>query len=219
MDRTAETIASYDDCAVTYARTFRRFPLYEEPRRQFASLLSDGARIVDLGCGPGTSSAYLRDLRRGFVLDGCDLSPEMISVARREVPEARFNIQDLRQPWTSLRGPYDALVASFCIVHLDAVETDAFIDRLPSLCRDGSLLFLSWIEGSGSGFEHTSFGGPRRFWYCRHEGHALRSRLERGGWELLRHMRVRYLNPDGTFDPESFFFARWSQTAGVRREP
>jgi SAM-dependent methyltransferase len=211
MDRTTETIAAYDATAEAYARTFRDFALYQAPRREFASLLDDGARILDLGCGPGTSSAYLRDLHRGFVLEGCDLSADMLAVARREVSEARFHVQDLRQPWSSsIAGPYDALVASFCIVHLDPAETAAFLDRLPSLCRDGSLLFLSWIEGTGSGFEHASFGGEQRFWYCRHEGQALGLRLERTGWQILRQLRVRYPNPDGTFDPEGFVFARWT---------
>ena len=148
-------------------------------------------------------------LGRGFVLEGCDLSPEMIALARSHVPEGRFVVQDLRAPWP-FAGPYDALVASFCIVHLDDAETEAFLGRLPSLCRAGSLLYLSWIDGAGAGFETASFARDRRFWYCRHDGGRLRARLERAGWHILHDLRVDYPNADGTFDPERFVFARWA---------
>jgi SAM-dependent methyltransferase len=207
MDRTALTIESYDGCAATYARTFRDFALYEAPRRTFAALLSDGARVLDLGCGPGTGSAYLRDLGRGFVFEGCDLSSEMITLARREIPDGTFLVHDLRDPWP-FRGPYDAILASFCIVHLDPAETAAFLDRLVEVGRPGTHLALSWIEGSGSVVDSASFSDGRRFWYCRHQGADLRRRLESTGWYILRELSIDYSNPDGSVEPEGFLFAR-----------
>jgi SAM-dependent methyltransferase len=183
MDHTSTTVNSYDACAHAYDKKFSDFPLYEAPRQEFAELLTDGARILDLGCGPGTMSAYLANLDRAFVLEGFDLSPQMIAMAHRKLPDGRFWIHDLRAPF-HLAGPYDALVASFCIVHLNDVETAEFLDRLHPLCKRGSQLYLSWIDGVGGGLETTSFGGEQQFWYCRHDGQRLRSRLEHLNWKM-----------------------------------
>jgi 2-polyprenyl-3-methyl-5-hydroxy-6-metoxy-1,4-benzoquinol methylase len=208
MDHTSTNINSYDVCAPAYDKKFSDFPLYAVPRQEFAQSLTDGMRVLDLGCGPGTMSAYLQELDRGFVLEGFDLSSQMIELARRKLPEGRFWIHDLRTPF-SFPGLYDVLVASFCIVHLDEVETAEFLSRLHPLCKSGSQLFLSWIDGIGASLESTSFGGEHQFWYCRHDGQQLRTQLEQLNWKVLRDFRVNYPNPDGTFDREGFIFAQW----------
>jgi SAM-dependent methyltransferase len=208
MDHSSTTINSYDACALAYDKIYGDFPLYAAPRREFAELLSDGACILDLGCGPGTMSAYLQELDRAFVLEGFDLSSQMVALAHQKLPDSRFWIHDLRAPF-QFPLQYDALVASFCIVHLNEAETEEFLGRLHPLCKTGSRLYLSWIDGTGAGFEKTSFGGEQQFWYCRHDGRRLRSRLEYLNWTVLRDFRVDYPNPDGTVDREGFIFARW----------
>ncbi|NPC96580.1 class I SAM-dependent methyltransferase [Nocardioides sp. zg-DK7169] len=54
------------------------------------------ARVVDLGCGTGTLTRLLTD--EGYVVDGLDLSPEMVRRARAKVPEARFTVGDAADP-------------------------------------------------------------------------------------------------------------------------
>ena len=207
MERSATTIGSYDACADAYDSKYADFPLYAGARNEFAELLTDGARILDLGCGPGTMSAFFHGLDRKFVLEGFDLSPRMVELASYKLPQGRFWTQDLRATF-DLRGQYDALIASFCIVHLNEVETAEFLRRLHSLCTQGAHLYLSWVDGKGAGFETTSFGGDQQFWYCRHDGRNLRSQLEELNWAVLRDFRVDYRNSDGTVDQEGFIFAQ-----------
>ncbi len=47
-----------------------------------------GARVLDLGCGTGNSSAPF--VARGFEVTGLDASAQMLGVARRKLPDARF---------------------------------------------------------------------------------------------------------------------------------
>jgi SAM-dependent methyltransferase len=209
MDNTSVTVASYDACVPVYVQKFRDFPLYENSRGAFARLLNDGARILDLGCGPATVSAYLSKLGRGFRLEGCDLSAGMVAAARQEVPDGSFRVHDLREP-LPFSGPYDGIIASFCIVHLDDTQTAKLLERIPPLCETGAVLLLSWIDGQGDSLESTSFGGNGKFWYCRHDGRTLAAQLKQSGWKILDDFRVDYPNPDGTFDVEGFIFARWT---------
>jgi SAM-dependent methyltransferase len=61
--------------------------------------------VLDVGCGPGTVTAYLADL--GVDASGVDLSPRMVAHARRFHPRLRFTVAsatDLRLEDASLGG-------------------------------------------------------------------------------------------------------------------
>src|SRR5258708_16563302 len=51
--------------------------------------LSTPARILDLGCGPGNSTAVLRNRWPDAAITGLDSSPQMIATAHEGVPPAR----------------------------------------------------------------------------------------------------------------------------------
>ena len=53
--------------------------------------------IVDLGCGPGNSTAQLRQRFPRAVLTGIDASPAMIEKAKASGVDARFEIADVAQ--------------------------------------------------------------------------------------------------------------------------
>jgi trans-aconitate 2-methyltransferase len=52
--------------------------------------LGDAARVVDLGCGPGNSTALLRSRWPAAHLTGVDNSPEMLARARKDLPEVEW---------------------------------------------------------------------------------------------------------------------------------
>jgi trans-aconitate 2-methyltransferase len=56
--------------------------------------LESAARVVDLGCGPGNSTALLRDRWPNASLSGVDNSPEMLERARRDLPSIDLILGD-----------------------------------------------------------------------------------------------------------------------------
>jgi len=52
-------------------------------------------RIVDLGCGPGNSTAVLAARWPGAEIMGIDSSPEMIAAAGKEMPTGRWGVGDI----------------------------------------------------------------------------------------------------------------------------
>lgn len=74
---------------------------YGEPARAAARLLLDtlhrdgisSGLVVDLGCGSGILAEAMT--AAGYDVVGVDLSPDMIDIARRRAPRARFHIGSL----------------------------------------------------------------------------------------------------------------------------
>jgi trans-aconitate 2-methyltransferase len=71
-------------------------------------------RVVDLGCGPGNSTALLHARWPNADITGVDNSAEMLAEARRQFPEWKFEQADLEQ-W-SPEAEYD-LVFSNAALH------------------------------------------------------------------------------------------------------
>src|SRR5262249_5647451 len=80
-DRMADTFAAWRDRIDGDPRAGR----FEE----LASRIPDGARVLELGCGAG-SSAETQELARRFRLTGVDVSGEQIRRARAKVPGAEL---------------------------------------------------------------------------------------------------------------------------------
>lgn len=103
-DDLEEVRASYDRVADNYARMvledglgdIQRQPWLRAAIDVFADAVAPIGPVLDVGCGPGTVTAYLQE--RGLDVSGVDLSPQMIANARQMHPECRFDVGS----WTEL---------------------------------------------------------------------------------------------------------------------
>ena len=67
-------------------------------------------RVVDLGCGPGNSTALLRERWPDAVLEGLDASQDMLAAARRDHPGIAFVAGDIAT-WLPAE-PYDVVFSN-----------------------------------------------------------------------------------------------------------
>ncbi|CAL9331630.1 class I SAM-dependent methyltransferase [Streptomyces sp. enrichment culture] len=89
---------SYDRAADNYAHMvlttgigdIRRHPWLKASIDAFTDSVDGLGPVLDVGCGPGTVTAYLAE--RGLDVSGVDLSPRMIENARRLHPGCRFAV-------------------------------------------------------------------------------------------------------------------------------
>ena len=71
--------------------------------------LQPGAKVLDVCCGPGHVTKEL--VRRGYIVTGIDSSPQLIAIARRELPGADLRVQDARQ--LNVGSDYNAALSTF----------------------------------------------------------------------------------------------------------
>jgi trans-aconitate 2-methyltransferase len=81
-------------------------------------------RVIDLGCGPGNSTAVLHERWPHAEFTGLDSSVEMIESARRAYPAQRWMVDDIAR-WAAVQdGKYDVV---FSNAALQWVEDHAVI--------------------------------------------------------------------------------------------
>lgn len=72
--------------------------------------------IIDIGCGTGMTGSYV-DRANLQALDGIDLSPEMLAVAKRRGIYRHLYTADLNQPLPFNDNRYDAAISSGTFTH------------------------------------------------------------------------------------------------------
>lgn len=143
------TAASYDAVAEAYAETYygelAQKPFDREVLTRFAADVTGTGRVADIGCGPGHVGRFLSDL--GLELLGLDISPEMVTLARKLNPACRFevgNMLALSLPDGALEGA----VAFYSLIHLKRGEVVLALTELRRVLRPGSPLLVSFHIGN-----------------------------------------------------------------------
>ncbi|MFC0599778.1 class I SAM-dependent DNA methyltransferase [Streptomyces palmae] len=177
-----------------------------------AESLPPGSRVLDVGCGTGVPTA--RQLSEaGHRVVGVDLSPGMVEVARRQVPDAEFHRADLADLRAGGRfgpggdrelGEFDGIVAFFSLVMLPRAEIPYALRALRNLLRPGGLLGLSMVEADVDDFAIPFLGHTIRVsGYLREE---LRQVVSDAGFEITGEETHAYAPASTDVPPEIQLF-------------
>lgn len=152
------TIAAYEGGARAYAEHSRDRGGLAHLHRRFATLLQPGARILDLGCGPGHDAAKLADLRLNVV--GCDPARGLLHEAREhEALQGRLIAGDGRQlPFDG--ESFDGVWACASLLHIPKSQVSGALSEVQRVLRVGGVLFTSMQEGIVDGLVATSDADP-----------------------------------------------------------
>lgn len=108
--------------------------------------VGEAARVVDLGCGPGNSTALLRARWPGARVTGVDNSPEMLARARQDSAESGPDIEWVEADVQAFRadGPVDVLFANAVLHWLP--EHEVLLPALLEQVRPGGALAVQMPE-------------------------------------------------------------------------
>ena len=140
-----------------------------------------GARIADIGCGPGHVAHYLA--ARGANIEGVDLSPEMIDEARAAHPAITFRVGDMfALPHES--GALAGVVAFYAIVHLRTDELVPPFRELHRVLVPGGLAAIAFHAGTETVHMDELFGCATSLDFMFHPPEAVIAALVEAGFTL-----------------------------------
>jgi ubiquinone/menaquinone biosynthesis C-methylase UbiE len=205
QDKTKATIDAYDKNVFNFTQKFTYYSPYVKHVIEFAGWLKNGSKVLDIGCGPGNVAKQLCEYKSLYIT-GIDLSSEMLEIAKGNVPEGMFYLQDSREA-SFPPELYDAVVLSFSIVHLYDDEANALLINVAKWLRRDGYLYVSFMEGKKPGFETTSFSEqPLYFNYFQEE--EVKEILQQNGIDCFRCVRQDYLESDGSNTTDVFLFGK-----------
>src|SRR3989344_6830641 len=147
---------------------------------KLVTLLPKGSEILDIGCGAGVPlDKYL--IEKGYILRGVDISEKQIELAKKNVPQASYDVKDMSE---LKDGEYhvDAVVSFYAIFHTQKETHREMLKKFNSFLRPGGLLLVTMGASEWEG-EETFHGVPM---YWSHYGTEENKKIiQEAGFQLI----------------------------------
>lgn len=130
--------STYDQLADEYYRCADdNQDVVNDAMSKLAQYVPAPADVLDVGCAVGNIAESL--LRMGYSVDGIDIAPKMIDIARKRAPGGHFFVGDVCD--FQFHRKYDAIVA-FAFIHLfPRDEVGKVIEKLKQLLKPGGYIY------------------------------------------------------------------------------
>lgn len=132
--------STYNKIAEDWFKDHHQDTWWQEGTEKFLAELPKGATILDVGCGAGVKSRYLRD--KGFKVTGVDFSEKLIEIAKRESPEISFNIIDIYK-LDELDQTFDAVFAQASLLHISKNRIKEVLGKIKEKIHPNGFLYIA----------------------------------------------------------------------------
>jgi ubiquinone/menaquinone biosynthesis C-methylase UbiE len=181
-DPVRQTRATYDVIAADYAARWTAPDWAAAEFDMLSAALPHGARIADVGSGPGHHTRLLRE--RGFMVVGLDLSWGMLrSGQARSVAQADMRALPLQN------GTLDGVWCAAALLHIPRPEVPVVLREFARVLRRGGQLVISLAEGDGEFAEPVSYHPGHQRLYILHRLEPVTRQLRDADLELVSFSR------------------------------
>jgi 2-polyprenyl-3-methyl-5-hydroxy-6-metoxy-1,4-benzoquinol methylase len=199
MNDTNKAAAVFNKHAKGYQEKYMDLDLYDATLDVFCgSVTTQNSTILDVACGPGNIARYLLKSRPDFKILGIDLAPNMITLAKINIPKAEFRVMDCLDI-ASLNAKYDGIICGFIFPYLSTEQASGFVADAASMLNEGGVFYVSTMENDyeNSKLQMSSDGqdGIFQHYYLAED---IIGMLETNGLKVFDQQRIDFPNPDGT---------------------
>ncbi|MFD3826136.1 class I SAM-dependent methyltransferase [Streptomyces sp. NPDC058625] len=155
-NRRSPAAAVFDALGSDYEKAFAASETHRASLEWLLERLPPAGRVLDVGSGTGRPTASTLAAAGHRVL-GVDVSPVMVEIATRQVPDAEFRCGDIRELPLE-EGSFDAVCLYFTLLQMSRAEQSGLLRRLTRLLRPGSLFALATVPLDVEGFDGVFMG-------------------------------------------------------------
>ncbi|MFH1834662.1 MAG: class I SAM-dependent methyltransferase [Methanobacteriota archaeon] len=198
----AENIRAYDETVGEYyEKTKGLEPSQIEKREDFIAMLKKGVKIVDIGCGSGRDAKFFSE--RGLDVLGIDLSEKTVEFARKVAPKARFKVMDFLD-MQILGESFDGVWFGASIFCVQKKHTGKALREVNRILKEGGVMYVSFKEGVGEGFELDERYNKRKY-FAYYKEQEIKPLILNSGFEILKTMKPKYKSKYHTHPYIQFF--------------
>jgi len=118
--------------------------------------------VLDVGCGGGYPVAnFFSD--RGYKVTGVDVSPEMIEIAKKTVPEGAFYVRNMKELDFSEKS-FDIIVSFFAIIHVPRAWHAKIISRFYEMLKPNGMILISMGMKDTEEDINLDWHGTKMYW-------------------------------------------------------
>ena len=196
--------ASYDRVADNYVDLLtttgmgdiRTQPWLQAAIDAFAGTIRGLGPVLDVGCGPGTVTAYLHE--RGIEVSGVDLSPRMIEHARRLHPECTFTVGSSTE-LDLVPASYGGILGWWSLFNLPREILPNVLSAFRDALVPGGHFMIATHVGDDDAARTEAYGGVPVTWTTyQWRPEQLTVLLEEAGLHVVAELRIP---PDGVYGP------------------
>jgi tRNA (uracil-5-)-methyltransferase TRM9 len=160
VDRTADSYSCLADKFIQATKSYRRYPGLKGELRDFVAGLPDG-RVLDVGCGSGRDSLFVRSLKRRLIAS--DISLAMLGHLRKTELHGSLVCCDITQlPFTD--NSFAGVIASGVLLHLPRELCISGLCEIRRVLIPNGYTALSMKYGGGEGWRTTD-EFPLKRWF------------------------------------------------------
>jgi SAM-dependent methyltransferase len=165
MDKKNETIQTYDENAESMARKFNNIGVREEDLERFFDLVEnkDSPSVIEIGCGNGREAEEILKYTNNYL--GLDFSRGMLNLARKRLPEGKFELVDIENYTFPIK--IDGIVSFASLLHSNRENIGEVLKRAATGLIKGGIFYISLKKGiyNAEGDTKTDEFGTRTFYY------------------------------------------------------
>jgi len=138
-----ESVPSRYDSGIRFLTLGRLDKTYD----RLASTIRCRQRVLDLGCGTGALT--LRAARKGAMVKGIDVNPQMLEIAREKVAQAGIaqNVElaemGVAELDSEMADSYDVVMSGLCFSELTEDEVTYTLKQVKKVLKPGGLLLVA----------------------------------------------------------------------------
>ena len=179
------TRRAYNNIAMQYYNEYKDDKADLEYIDKFLNMCNK--KILDLGCGMGHYSKYIKN--KGVEVVGVDFSKEMLKIAKENGPDIKFIKSDIRKLSRdldkNLEQGFDGVLIAYVIHHLSKEETKECLINLKKYLVKNAKLLILFREGNRTLKEVEPFNPKFSYIIKEYEKKEITELLNECGYDVL----------------------------------
>lgn len=164
---------------------------------KFLTLLPEGGKILDLGCGSGRDAKIFSE--KGYKTIGIDFCPSLIAIAKETAPLAEFQIMDF-EDLNFEENSFDGAWAGVSLIHLAKSSFPKVLKTIHRILKEHGQFYITLKKGTSEGLEEdTRYEGCHEKFCAYYQEEELQNYLKQAGFAITEFALVE---PASAYQPK-----------------